>query len=199
SLDPALSDLRYLEQACKVDSANPALAPELAKAIAMGYSLSPESEQVLMKRLADGSASGITHLILANSMLTGKSPESSLPHLRLALNQMPNNPVVMNNLAYAIMKYEPNKLSEAQQLMERALSIPGTSISERASMLDTLGEIRLSQGDTLVAIGLLEQAIELDGQKLGTRRRLVEGYRKAGMPELAEAQLRRISELESQE
>ncbi|MEZ6149186.1 MAG: hypothetical protein R3C09_03620 [Pirellulaceae bacterium] len=152
-----------------------------------------------MKRLADGSSSGITHLILANSMLTGKSPESSLPHLRLALNQMPNNPVVMNNLAYAIMKYEPNKLSEAQQLMERALSIPGTSISERASMLDTLGEIRLSQGDTLVAIGLLEQAIELDGQKLGTRRRLVEGYRKAGMPELAEAQLRRISELESQE
>lgn len=199
SLDTALPDLRYLEQACKVDSANPALAPELAKAIAMGYSLSPESEQVLMKRLADGSASGITHLILANSMLTGKSPESSLPHLRLALNQMPNNPVVMNNLAYAIMKYEPNKLSEAQQLMERALSIPGTSISERASMLDTLGEIRLSQGDTLVAIGLLEQAIELDGQKLETRRRLVEGYRKAGMPELAEAQLRRISELESQE
>ncbi|MEZ6081926.1 MAG: hypothetical protein R3C56_41500 [Pirellulaceae bacterium] len=57
----------------------------------------------------------------------------------------------------------------------------------------------MSLGDTLVAIGLLEQAIELDGQKLGTRRRLVEGYRKAGMPELAEAQLRRISELESQE
>ena len=83
-------------------------------------------------------------------------------------------------------------------MIERALSIPGSSISDRASMLDTLGEIRLLQGEILVAIQLLEQAIELDGQKLETRRKLVEGYRKARMPELADAQLRRISELESQ-
>lgn len=193
----ALPDLRYLELACKVDSANPALSAEMAQAIASGQSLSPELKQAFERSLADGTASGITHLILANYILTGKSPAESLPHLRLALNQMPNSPVIMNNLAYALMKYEPGKLSEAQQLMERALSIPGSSISDRASMLDTLGEIRLAQGETLLAIGILEQAIELDGGKLGTRGRLVEGYRKAGMPELAEAQLSRISELRS--
>ena len=193
-----LPDLIYLEAACQVDSANPALVPEVAKAIAMGRSLTPELKHTLESSLAEGTASGITHLILANSILAGKSPENSLPHLRLALSQMPNSPVIMNNLAYALMKYDPDKLSEAQQLMERALTIPGGSIPDRASMLDTLGEIRLAQGETLVAIELLEQAIELDGSKLATRHRLVEGYRKAGMPELAEAQLRRISELSSE-
>jgi len=193
-----LPDLRYLELANNVDSANPALAPAMAMVIASGQSLSPESKQAFERNLVDGTASGLTHLILANHILTGKSPEQAIPHLRLALGQMPNSPVVLNNLAYAVMKYEPDKLSEAQQMIERALSIPGSSISDRASMLDTLGEIRLLQGEILVAIQLLEQAIELDGQKLETRRKLVEGYRKARMPELADAQLRRISELESQ-
>lgn len=193
-----LPDLRYLEAACKVDSANPAIVPEVAKAIAMGRNLNPQLKEALERSLAEGTASGITHLILANYKLTGDSPEDSLPHLRLALSQMPNSSVVLNNLAYALMKYDPDKLSEAQQLMERALSIPGSSISDRASMLDTLGEIRLAQGETLVAIELLEQAIALDGSKLGTRRRLVESYRKVGMSELAEAQQRRISELSSE-
>ena len=198
-----LPDLKYLEMAHVIDSANPALSPEVAKAIAMGQNMSPELKQALESSLAEGTAPGITHLILANHILTnhiltGDSPKNAIPHLRLALSKMPNSPVVMNNLAYALMKYDPDKLPEAQQLMERALSVPGSSLIERASMLDTLGEIRLVQGETLKAIELLEQAIELDGSKLGTRERLIVGYRKADMPELADAQLRRIDELKSQ-
>jgi hypothetical protein len=152
----ALPNFSYLEAACRIDSANPALAPEVAKVAAMGTTLSEALQQALERSLADGTAPGITHLILANNKLSGETPEGSLPHLRMALSKMPNSPVVMNNLAYALMKYEPDKLSEAQQLMEQALSIPGSSPVERASMLDTLGEIRLTQGETLAAIGVLE-------------------------------------------
>lgn len=194
----SLPELRYLEAACKVDSSNPALVPEVAKAVALGQRLTPRLKAALERSLADGTASGVTHLMLANNKLMGESPESSLPHLRLALRQMPHSPIVMNNLAYALMKYEPDKLDEALQLMERALSIPGGSVQERAAMLDTLGEIRLTQGETLAAIAVFEQAIELDGSKLGTRQHLVEAYQRAGMPELAAAQQQRITDLSSQ-
>lgn len=194
----SLPELRYLEAACHVDSSNPALVPEVAKAVALGQKLTPQLRDALERSLVDGTASGITHLILANRKLTGDSPETSLPHLRLAMRQMPNSPVVMNNLAYALMKYAPDKLDEAQQLMERALSIPGGSAQERASMLDTLGEIRLTQGETLAAIEMFEQAIEVDGSKMGTRQHLVEAYQQAGMPELARAQQQRIEELRSE-
>lgn len=192
-----LPDLRYLDAAGKVDSSNPALVPEIAKAVMLGQRLSAQLEEVLERSLVDGTAPGIAHLILANKKLTGETPEAALPHLRLALRQMPNSPVVMNNLAYAVMKYEPDKLDEAQQLMERALSIPSGSAQERASMLDTLGEIRLTRGETLAAIEVFEQAIELDGGKMVTRKHLVEAYQQAGMPELAKAQQQRISELSS--
>lgn len=191
----ALPELRYLEAACQVDSSNPALVQEVAKAVALGQRLTPELKKALERSLVDGTASGITHLILANRKLTGTAPQTSLPHLRLALRQMPHSPVVMNNLAYALMKYEPEKLDEAQQLMERALGIAGGSAQERASMLDTLGEIRLIQGETLAAIEMFEQAIELDGSKTTTRQHLVTAYQAAGMPELASAQQQRIKEL----
>lgn len=193
-----LPELRYLDAACEVDSANPALASELAKAMADGLRLTPQMKSVLQASLVDGTASGITHLILANSFLTSETPEAALPHLRLAARKMPNSPVVMNNFAYVLMKYEPSKLDEAQEMMERALSIPGGSVKDRASMFDTLGEIRLTQGETLAAIEMFEQAIELDGSKLVTREHLVEAYRQAGMSELAEAQQRRIAELSTQ-
>ena len=179
----SLPDLRYLDLACQIDSSNPALVPEIAKMIAAGQQLSTRMKGVLERSLADGTASGITHLILANKKLTGETPEAAIPQLRLAMRQMPNSPVVMNNLAYALMKYAPQELDEAQQLMERALSIPGGSVQERASML--------------AAIELFEQAIELDSSKLGTRRHLIKAYQQAGMPELATAQQQRIEELSS--
>ena len=190
-------DLRYLEAACQVYSANPALGPEIAKAVAMGQNLSLELKGALEISLVDGTASGITHLILANSKLVGQQPSSALPHLRLSLRQMPDSPVVMNNLAYVILKYEPEHLDEAAELMKKALSIPGGSRNDRAAMFDTYAEILLSQHDIVGAIEMFEQAIELDGEKLNTRRKLAQAYLQAEMPDLAQAQQQRIEELEA--
>ncbi len=192
---PPPLDLRYLELACQVDSANPAAGEELAKAMVLGQNLSAELQQALERSLLDGTASGVTHLILANRKLTQDQPHTALPELRLALRKMPNSPIVMNNLAFAILKYETENLKEANELIERALKIPGASQVDRASMLDTLAEIRLAQGDDLGAIEMFEEAIKHDPTKLNTRKKLAEVYSKAGMKELAQGQLRKINEL----
>lgn len=195
---PPPLDLHYLELACQIDSANPAAGPELAKVMFMGQNLKPEMKKALEQSLIDGSASGITHLILANKKLMEKDPHLALPELRLALRKMPYSPIVMNNLAYAILKYEPAKLAEAQELIERALAIPDVSLTDRAAMLDTLAEIRSAKGDDLGAIEMYEEAIKHDGSKLATRKKLAEIYEKVGMKELAKGQLAKIKQLSEQ-
>jgi tetratricopeptide (TPR) repeat protein len=191
---PPPMDLRYLDLACEVDSANPDASEALAQAVVAGQKLSQEMTLALQNSLVEGTASGVTHLILANGKLVGDNPHESLPHLRMALRQMPDSPVVMNNLAYAILKYETEKLQEARELIERALGIPGVTLAERASMLDTLGEIRVAQDDTLGAIEMFEEALKHDGRKVNTRQKLADAYQQAGMQDLANAQLRRIRE-----
>jgi len=192
---PPPIDLRYLELACQIDSANPIVGEELANQMAMGQSLTPELKQALEDSLLDGRATGVTHLILANRKLMDNQPQSALPELRLALLKMPDAPIVMNNLAYAILKYEPGNLPEAKRLIERALQIPGSSPSRQASMFDTLAEIVQAEGDELGAIQFYEEAIKQDGSKLETRRKLAALYAKSGMQELADGQLRKIQDL----
>lgn len=188
-------DLRYLELGVQIDSANPAAGEELAKIMSFGQGLAPELRETLERSLLDGTATGVTHLILANGKLMGDQPQSALPQLRLALRKMPDSPVVMNNLAYAILKYEPTNLPEARKLIERALSIPGSSASDMASMFDTLAEIRLAEDDSLGAIQCFEEAIRRDGSKLSTRRKLAELYQREGMQELSRGQLRIVEEM----
>ena len=99
---PQPLDLRYLELACQIDSANPSTREELAKLMFMGQTLTPEMQKSLEQSIVDGTATGVTHLILANRKLTSDQPHTALPELRLSLRKMPNSPIVMNNLAYAI-------------------------------------------------------------------------------------------------
>ena len=195
---PPPMDLRYLELACEVDSANPSTSEELAKLMFMGQSLTPEMQKLLEQSIVEGTATGVTHLILANRRLTSDQPHTALPELRLSLRKMPNSPIVMNNLAYAILKYDTQKIPEAKELIERALSIPGASQADRASMFDTLAEIRLALGDDLGAIEMFEEAIKHDGSKVGTRKKLAEVYNKVGMQDLAKGQLAKIKQLSEQ-
>jgi tetratricopeptide (TPR) repeat protein len=188
-------ELRYLELACEIDSANPVITEELAKVMTMGQNLSPEMHKMLESSLIDGTASGVTHLILANHKLQSTEPHLALPELRLALRKMPDAAIVMNNLAYGILKFDPKNLPEAKLLIEKALSIPGSTTSQRASMLDTLAEIRMEMGDILGAIELYEEAIEHDSTKISSRQKLADAYLKAGMKDLSQAQLRKVQEL----
>ena len=65
-------------------------------------------------------------------------------------------------------------------------------------MLDTKGEILEALGDYQGAIISYEDAIRILPTKLNTRRKLAAAYRKIGMAEMAEQQLKRVEEISAE-
>lgn len=199
SEDSSLGErLQYLDMALRVDPSNPMVIGEVATAMESGRQMTPELKKALEESLADGNAPAVVHLIIANGKLTGNDPGAAIPHLELALRQTPNSGIVKNNLAYALLKSRPNELGRAADLVKSALKAPGLNAAMAASMLDTEGQIREKQKDTLGAIESYEKAIKLDGNKINTRKRLVALYNSVGMTDLAVAQERRVDELTEQ-
>jgi hypothetical protein len=188
------TNAELLDTAFNIDPNNPAVMEEVAQAMAVGRDLSPELKAALETSLADGGASSINHLIIANSQLVGGDPAAAIPHLRIALRKSPSSPVIMNNLAYAILLGAPENIEEARELVEQALRIPASSAKILASIYDTQGELRMAQQDDIGAVESLEKAIKLDNSKVNTRRRLAELYTRLGMHDAAAAQLQRIKD-----
>lgn len=195
---PGGGDVEHLENAFRLAPNNPRVIEQIAQAMSYGQSLKPELRQSLIERLADGTAPAVTHLIIGNSKLVGEQPSDALVHLERALQEMPGSVVVLNNLAYALINTDPKDPERAMQLAEKALRNPGMPNEVSASILDTKGQILLLKNDWLGATSTFERAIKLDPSKLNTRRRLAETYRKLGMGDMADVQLKRIEELGNQ-
>ncbi len=198
SMNP-LDELQYLDAAVKIDPANPQVMEQLAKAGAAGGRLPAKSVAILERSLVDGSATALTHLVIGNHWLARDRPEKAISHLRISLRALPNSPVVMNNLAYAILQIEPDSLAEAEELVANALRIPNMPKEMVASVLDTQGQLRQRQGDAVGAIESYEKAIQLDSSKVSTRERMVEVYRGMGMESMASLQEERIVELKAEQ
>lgn len=190
--------LRYLDMALRIAPSNQMVIGEVAKAMQAGSTVTPELKAALEQSLADGNAPTMVHMIIANGKLASGEPEAAIPHLERALKDAPDSGIIKNNLALAIMNSRPAELDKAEELIKSALTSPGLNAGFAASMLDTQGQIREKQRDAIGAMESYEKAIQLDGQKINTRERLVRLYNAAGMQDLAAAQQRRLTELKAQ-
>ncbi len=186
-------NMGLLDAALKIDPTNPSIAEEIAKLAALGQEATPELDKALNEQLANGQATAMTHLLLANRKLTTGDLKAAIPHLELALKQAPNSPVVLNNLSLAIARSQPENIDRALDLINRALAVVGNS----PEFYDSHGEILMIKGDLLGAISSFEKAIGLDGKRLGTRRLLLKACELEGLAEMAEAQRAAIEKLEA--
>ena len=93
-------NLQLLDESIKADPTNPNAITDIAQLIIQGRSASPKMIATLQKSLADGTATVVTHLMLANHFLQNDNRNEAIPHLEIALRRAPNNPIVMNNLAF---------------------------------------------------------------------------------------------------
>jgi len=110
------------------------------------------SEATLKAWLAEHPEDVMVQLRLANTYLVLKrSKEAKLILSRLA-EQLPDNPLVLNSLAWHLRTDDP---ARAQELAERSLELA----PNLAPAMDTLGVILLQQGDDLPrAVRLLKEA-----------------------------------------
>lgn len=92
-------------------------------------------------------------LLVAESNLGNKEFKPAISILERALKSAPNNPQVLNNLAWAYQQEkDPRALPTAEQAFKLAGGHPG--------VMDTLGWLLVEKGDTSRALPLLQKAVE---------------------------------------
>jgi tetratricopeptide (TPR) repeat protein len=186
-------NMEYLNEALKADPTNPNVSEEVAKLMARGGDVSPTLKLAMEQQLADGKATTMTHLMLATHWLKKSDFARAIPHLEVANRKSPNMPVVLNNLALALVRLSPDNVNSAKDLIDQAIKYN----RPHAELFDSQGEIRMLAGDYVGAVESLETAIGLDDQRLNTRKRLIEAYEKAGLKDMIEIQMQKIREIEA--
>lgn len=186
-------NIEYLDEALKADPTNRAVSEEVAKLMARGGNISPTLKLAIEKQLADGKATTMTHLMLATHCLKKNDYATAISHLEVADRKSPNAPVVLNNLALALIRVSPGNAEVAIDMIDRALRFNGA----HPEMLDSQGEIRMAAGDYVGAVESFESAIGLDGKRIGTRKRLIEAYEKTGLKDMIPVQAQKIREIEA--
>jgi tetratricopeptide (TPR) repeat protein len=81
----------------------------------------------------------------------------------------PDDPAVANNLAWALLQ-DPTRWPEAEAIIERALA---RNPEPRGYYLDTLGALRLRQGDSQAALDAFHAALADQALEPGPTRALV--------------------------
>jgi putative PEP-CTERM system TPR-repeat lipoprotein len=164
---PAAALGYVLEGDVQVSQKKPALAlPAYQKA----YELS-QAPQVLLKLAAVMQQSGkadqaqalvaqfqkqhpgepASALFLAEKQLADKHYKPAIALLEPVVKQAPNNPVALNNLAWAYQQEkDPRALATAEQALKAS--------NDNPAVMDTLGWMLVEKGDTARAVPLLQKA-----------------------------------------
>lgn len=179
--------VELLNKAFHVDPTNLKVFEEVAQlARISGEAPNAELEAELNKLLAEGRATSITHLWIAERYLVTDQMEKAVPHLEQALERNPNAVHCLNNLAYCLAKLYPDRSEEALSYIDRAISI----YSNHPAYHDTRGTVLVRLGRHKEAIASLERAVELlrqTGQppKASYHQRLASAYEAIGQKDLA--------------
>lgn len=115
----------------------------------------------------------VVALYTAEAHLGQKEYKSAIEILQGVLKKDPNNPVALNNLAWA---YQQEKDPRALATAEHALKVSGNS----PAVMDTLGWLLVEQGNTARGVALLQKASALAPDAPDIRYHLAYALSKAG-------------------
>ena len=127
----------------------------------------------------------IVAMYVAESHLANKQYKPAITILQDILKRSPDNPVALNNLAWAYQQdKDPRALATAEQAMKVTANSP--------AVMDTLGWLLVEQGDTQRGVELLKKASALAPQAAEIRYHLAYGLSKAGDKEGARRELDKL-------
>ena len=191
-------DLQLLDQALRIDPANPMIAEEIAK-LAKLNKASPGDELIktLQQFLAEGKATAATHAWIAELHLERKNFKKALPHLEQVVTRLPNAAQYLNNLAYILVDIAPDRLDEALGLAERAVKIESSTpnSAKAADYFDTLSRVLAAKNRTTEAITALESAIERAPMRIEFHEDVAKLYLATGNTAMAEQHVKVIEEI----
>jgi len=127
-------------------------------------------------------------LFLADSANKRKDYGAAVAQYRTVLAQQPDNPAILNNLAWSLGQLkDPKALSHAEQAFKLAPNQP--------AIMDTLGTLLVEQGKTERGLELLGKAVQQMPQAGGIRLNFAKALIKAGKKSEAKQQLEELAKL----
>ena len=128
-------------------------------------------------------------LFLAETANKRKDYAAAVAQYRALLSQQPNNPVLLNNLAWSLgQAKDPKAIVHAEQANKLAPNQP--------AIMDTLGTLLVEQGkDVERGLALLSQAVAKAPQAAEVRLNYAKALIKAGKPSNARAELDTLAKL----
>ena len=127
-------------------------------------------------------------LYLAEAASVRKDYASASKHYRVLVDAQPNNPGVLNNLAWTAAQ---NKDPKAIEYAEKAYKLA----PDQAAVIDTLGGLLVEKGDTARGLALLQKAASLAPQSALIRFNLAKALIAAGKKDEAKKQLDELVKL----
>ncbi len=196
--DKLTVNLQFLEMAMREDPTNPYVAEEVAKLARMqGPTPSEEMIEHLKSKLAEGTATAVTHACLAEMRLIRKELELAIPHLEQIIGRLPNSAEYLNNLAYCLAELHPERFEEA--LGYATLAVTESKQQPKADYYDTLSHVLSRLDRHKEAITAIETAIELDRRRSDFHERAAAEYRAVGDESMAQIHLGVIERLKIEE
>ncbi|MBK8894976.1 MAG: PEP-CTERM system TPR-repeat protein PrsT [Propionivibrio sp.] len=127
-------------------------------------------------------------LYLAEAANARKDYQSASKHYRVLLDAQPNNPVLMNNLAWSLAQFkDPKAIEYAENAYKLAPDQP--------AILDTLGWLLVEKGDMARGVELLQKAVNLAPKLPMIRLNLAKALVKAGKKDEAKKELEVLAKL----
>ncbi|MFN3191177.1 MAG: tetratricopeptide repeat protein [Aureliella sp.] len=192
--------VRYLDAAYRCDPSNPMIGEEISRlARANSRAASKELIEKLKKFLGSGTATPVTHRLLAEARIVRGELEAAIPHLEQVVMRDRNEIESRNNLAFIYGEFRPEKLDQAIALSLQAIDIANRLGESKADFYDTLGTLYGKKKNSTAAIAAFEKAIEMDPERTDFRERLAEQYRAIGDESMATIQEEYIEQLKEAE
>jgi putative PEP-CTERM system TPR-repeat lipoprotein len=179
---PALALPAY-EKALSI-SKSPELLVKVAQVMSMtgkGKEAQARAAQWLKERPNDT----LVAMFLADRSLADKAFRPAISLLEGVIKQNPNNPVALNNLAWA---YQQEKDPRALGTAEQAFKVAG----ESPGVMDTLGWMLVEQGNTARGLPLLQKASGMAPDSPEIRYHLAVSLHKSGDKQGARKELNQL-------
>jgi len=147
-----------------------------------------EADRFADSWLRDHAKDAQFRLYLAEAATARKDYASASKHYRVLLEAQPDNPKLLNNLAWASAQ---NKDPKAIEYAEKAYKLA----PDQPAIIDTLGGLLFEKGDTARGLELMQQAASLAPQSAAIHFNFAKALVKAGKKDEAKKELEGLAKL----
>jgi len=181
-------NLDFLNASIAIDPTNITVQEELMILSKLGIGQNEATVDTLRARIATSGTSYVARLLLAETAYARGKLTEAINEYEVLLAELPRMTLALNNLAMMYTQLTPPKISEAMELIDRAIEA-APNVGE---FYDSRGDILVLQKRKEDAIASYLLALGSSQERVETREKLIAIYEETGRKEEAEVERGRL-------